>query len=511
LDSDYTVTGADDVGGGTVTLSVALTGAQSVRIRRKTPKIQPVDFVAQGSFSPLTHARAIDRQMLISQEIDRDAATIEVPGGLIASGTPGPTTFLRGDGAWATPAGGSGSGGGLVDIRAHGAIMDGVTDDSPAVRAALVAGNGAIFIPEGSTYWATVVQTPITGCFIQGAGPRTKIIVPNENASALHIQGPPGGGAAEATTSRSFLRDLAFATPAGVPAAGTTILVEGETQMQGIFIRKCFRGVDVETTVMAELIEIRGYREHAFHVGHTYVTMLTDFVFAAYDDEGGAPIYADDVYGIALVPKGGSDYVESVKCLNGDILFGARSIHIGQHRDPAGDGQEIQPGKDPGANKFTNILCDTMRDYGLVIDVAGMHTFENCWFVNAANFDGAYVDRVKDVRFIGCEFMVNARKGCYVGTGASIVRWEDCTFAHNAQEGLYISAGVSDFMARGCMARARHRWPNGFVRQTQTWGIYLVAGSSDRYIIADNLVSGNATGGVFDGGSGANKRVANNY
>jgi hypothetical protein len=46
---------------------------------------------------------------------------------------------------------------------------------------------------------------------------------------------------------------------------------------------------------------------------------------------------------------------------------------------------------------------------------------------------------------------------------------------------------------------------------TQRYGVNVVAGASDRYIVADNLVSGNGTGGISDNGTGVNKRVANNY
>jgi len=50
-----------------------------------------------------------------------------------------------------------------------------------------------------------------------------------------------------------------------------------------------------------------------------------------------------------------------------------------------------------------------------------------------------------------------------------------------------------------------------FPTNNQRYGIVVNTGASDRYIIADNLVTGNVTTDVIDAGTGANKRVANNY
>jgi hypothetical protein len=45
---------------------------------------------------------------------------------------------------------------------------------------------------------------------------------------------------------------------------------------------------------------------------------------------------------------------------------------------------------------------------------------------------------------------------------------------------------------------------------TQAYGISVITGASDYYVIANNLVSGNITAGVGDGGTGTHKTVTGN-
>jgi Right handed beta helix region len=80
---------------------------------------------------------------------------------------------------------------------------------------------------------------------------------------------------------------------------------------------------------------------------------------------------------------------------------------------------------------------------------------------------------------------------------------------NGGSHGIYVGPGVSDFIIQGC--RLTNTYAITGLAGTQTYGVYVATGASDRYIVADNLVSGNVSGGVSDNGSGGNKRVANNY
>lgn len=134
-----------------------------------------------------------------------------------------------------------------------------------------------------------------------------------------------------------------------------------------------------------------------------------------------------------------------------------------------------------------------------------MTTETNSIITGVDDFSGA--SGSADVGFIA------SGTGAVVEATAKRASFLGCLFADNSAtggttngRGLLIGANTTDFIITGCTAT------NGLYSVgNQGFGIVVSAGTSDRYIIADNLVSGNAVGGVFDGGTGVNKRVANNY
>ena len=93
----------------------------------------------------------------------------DVVDGLTPASGGGAVNYLRADGTWATPAGGGGGDGGVqiedlpyVNVKDHGAVGDGVTDDSAAFQAAIddlsgTNGGGTLFVPDG-VYMVANVQ-----------------------------------------------------------------------------------------------------------------------------------------------------------------------------------------------------------------------------------------------------------------------------------------------------------------------------------------------------------------
>jgi len=81
LNTNYTVTGADDDAGGTVTLSVAPLSGQRVVIYRSVSITQEVDYITGDPFPAETHERALDRLTMVAQQqqdaIDRSAKLSE--------------------------------------------------------------------------------------------------------------------------------------------------------------------------------------------------------------------------------------------------------------------------------------------------------------------------------------------------------------------------------------------------------------------------------------------------
>ena len=67
LTTDYTVTGAGDVGGGNVIFGTGLSASDSVVIERVLDLTQGVDYIENDAFPAETHEDALDRLTFITQ------------------------------------------------------------------------------------------------------------------------------------------------------------------------------------------------------------------------------------------------------------------------------------------------------------------------------------------------------------------------------------------------------------------------------------------------------------
>ena len=82
LTTDYTLTGAGDDAGGSVTMLVAPASGTRLVIYRDTEVVQETDYISGDPFPAETHERALDRLTMIAQEISPAAArAIKVPVG----------------------------------------------------------------------------------------------------------------------------------------------------------------------------------------------------------------------------------------------------------------------------------------------------------------------------------------------------------------------------------------------------------------------------------------------
>jgi hypothetical protein len=162
----------------------------------------------------------------------------------------------------------------------------------------------------------------------------------------------------------------------------------------------------------------------------------------------------------------------------------------------------------PAFCRFTDVFFDS-GDNGVQLDNSVDLTFTKCWFSNRPN-DGCNVETTESIVFDVCSFVNSWKAGCRVKATAIDTRFRGCTVSGNnsggvSESGINIAANTNDFTIQGC----RLGGTLGF--GTQNRGVLVNGGTSDRYIIADNLVSGNTTAGVTDAGTGVNKRVSDNF
>jgi len=69
ITTDYTVSDAGNLNGGSVTMVVAPTSSQKLRITRWVDPIQPIDYVENDSFPAETHERGLDRLTMLIQQM----------------------------------------------------------------------------------------------------------------------------------------------------------------------------------------------------------------------------------------------------------------------------------------------------------------------------------------------------------------------------------------------------------------------------------------------------------
>ena len=70
LDTDYTITGAGDPAGGTVTFTTAPISGETVVLARSVPLTQVTDYTPNDPFPAETHERALDKLTQLSQQIN---------------------------------------------------------------------------------------------------------------------------------------------------------------------------------------------------------------------------------------------------------------------------------------------------------------------------------------------------------------------------------------------------------------------------------------------------------
>ena len=181
------------------------------------------------------------------------AGTLTVPhltvGGVQvgSSGTPSSTTFLRGDGAWATVAGGTVQTR-VYDVRDYGAVGDGSHDDTSAIQAAIDATAGSS-TPVGGVVFLPPGVYKITSALSLGTNTRHNVT----------IQGSGAGGTFTATDSVTVIKQTST-TANGITTGGTQwfslrdIMVQGPGSGSGIGVNLASSGASNFNMSMSNVV-----------------------------------------------------------------------------------------------------------------------------------------------------------------------------------------------------------------------------------------------------------------
>ncbi len=212
--SGFTIAGAGETAGGSVTFDTAPADGVTVMLERRMPLERLTDFLEGGDFSAQAINTALDFLTAAVQQVARDQsamirysddenpATLALPViaqrankvlGFDGSGNPVPVSA---EGTMAAPdftASGTGAAtrssydkfSDLVSVKDFGAVGDGLTDDTLAIQQALAA-HDAVFVPAG-TYLITGTITLGWGQSLFGAGQVSVLKCQSNGFNAIDI------------------------------------------------------------------------------------------------------------------------------------------------------------------------------------------------------------------------------------------------------------------------------------------------------------------------------------
>lgn len=373
-------------------------------------------------------------------------------------------------------------------------VLDSTAAFQAAINSAKNPGIGLVYIP-GGTYLISSTLNVTNSVDIVGYDKGAVTLQQNANFTMFNIAGFSGGFTLRGFTITNTLASASV-------TSGDAILVSSAFNgcIEDIIINNTWNGIHVRISQALYVSRIATF----FHKNAGIVCdggNNNDVTFRDCFLDGELAGVPHATFGIQLQDKNEGvnfDGCEVILC-NQSIVTGATTYSAGNR---------------PAYCRFVNCFFDSCPN-GAQFDQCVDMTVNACWFtafaggtfaciVGSTNSDG--------VVFSTCTFINAPQYGCVVNAGAKRTTFKGCkvisnsTSAANTYSGLLIQANATDFVITGCT------FTNGWgFAGTQKWGVLVVAGTSDRYIIQQNLVSGNATGGISDGGTGVNKAVSNNF
>lgn len=529
---DYTLTGVGRASS-RIVMAVAPPTGKTLLALRTVAYDQPTDITNQGAFLPEIHENAFDRQVMQVQQLADSASrslrvpdtsvgidpiqldlpgrfVITTPNGFGVSDTPplGDLT-LRTD--LSDPLGGAslvtykatGTGAisrsllsklqefpSLLDyipVAEHAAIKAGTSSyDCTAAIQAAVDENTHIYVPAGIYPMTGIVSVPY-GTSIHGAGwQESRFARAGADFSFFNLD------------SHCSLEGVGFERiGATAHTSGRVIDCGINTQLRDVFIDHCWDGIYLTgcNGVFMERIYVNNWLNAGVNVdGACNDIQLSNFIMSHVATPVGT--------GIRL-----HNHVEAFSCINGDIIGGEYGLTTSSDDTPFAPENRLCP----QFNKFTKVFFDS-SELGVYLDFTNATTFTNCWFATSLAGSGVNVDEAYYQLFDGCTFITNYAHGiALINPAQQGVRLANCQLLNNnlgniGAHGIVATAGVSDWSVTDCDI-SNNAFP---ASPGQSYGIFIDTGSSDRYIVRGNNLTGNALGGMQDLGTGTNKRIGGN-
>ena len=187
LGTNYTVTGAGVLTGGTITMLVSPPPGTTLTISRNVPLTQETDLQPNDRLPAETLEQTVDKLTMITQQIDEAVdRSMKFPvsdatlNATLPNASERANKYLRFTATGSVGVSDLGSEN-VQNVKDFGAIGDGVANDTDAINAAVAAG-GVVYFPRGTYKCNITVNNRVV---LEGEGSTSSILKPWNNAVAI--------------------------------------------------------------------------------------------------------------------------------------------------------------------------------------------------------------------------------------------------------------------------------------------------------------------------------------
>ena len=423
----------------------------------------------------------------------------------------GPTSSVVGHIAtWANSTGTSITDGGpipvdWVNVLKYGADNSGTTDSTKQIATAISnipANGGVLYFPSG-TYLASTISVTTPNITVRGDGIFATTLSPMSTTGNFLVF----------SSGHGSLENFAIFTNSVKRTSGDTIFIGSG-------------GISISN------IQIYGQGSNGFYNGIHFDTAtaslfsLDNFLIGQCSN---AAIQIGDASSTSQVVSGNITNGNIGSCGNGVLIYQTGGMNVSDLDiiKSFQNGIAVYPsaGQRPFALYFTNVLCDTCNADGWLIGsnggTVGDVNLTGCWGssnggigLNLAAGSSA-ASAVNGILVSGGNFIGNQSHGIVLSNCTDVIL-SGVQVYNNSQSGpgnaggITVAQNVSGFQIVNCISGN-----GGYTQQqnypaNQSYGITVLPGSSNNYIIQSNRTPGNISGGIFDGGTGTAKFVTGN-
>lgn len=383
-----------------------------------------------------------------------------------------------------------------VTPKMFGAIGNGTTDDTIAMTKAIasaVSKKLVLYITPG-TYKITstlAITNPIT---ILGDQEQS-IIAPNfTTGDVITVTGVAGEG--------GFNIDGVQIKPSVTRTSGHLLNVIScyYTDIRNCLFNSGYNGVG-----------LTGSSGWYFHMRDCIVCNQTNYgITITADSSGQGPV---DVSISDVLLHGTSQASQMIAGINIDTCGDIALQHISTMW--TGIGLRVSPGagKIIQALYVTDCFFDTGNSHGIYIyptstGVVQLLKVADCW-VASNSLSGIYIGggggAIQQADIVNTVSSANLVDGIVINTDSTNVNVTGCSCSANSNNGIAVQANANLFRVTNCNLGASGQ----FAGNTQR-GMLVSPGTSNNYIINNNIFRSNGLASLYDGGTGTNKVVSDN-